>query len=191
MCWIQGANTRIPHRPQTTDGTTASRSITYTIGCAQRRGTTSVRSRAMPTLTGTAITSAITAVIAVPYMKASARNWLAAGFQLFERTFAPSVLNHDEACWLVEMAIRTRITSTSRPAASVRTWKPRSPSGRRCDRALADPAGTARSASGTVLTTSIRSDLPVLQCSRLHTDVAELRLGHLVDAGGQRRRTQN
>ena len=66
MCWIQGANTRIPHRPQTTDGTTASRSITYTIGRDQRYGTTSVSSRAMPTLTGTAMMSAITAVTAVP-----------------------------------------------------------------------------------------------------------------------------
>ena len=66
MCWIHGANTRIPHRPHTTEGTTASRSITYTIGRAHRCGTTSVSSRAMPTLTGTAITIAITAVMAVP-----------------------------------------------------------------------------------------------------------------------------
>ncbi len=70
----QGANTRMPHRPQTTEGTTASRSITYTIGRAQRGGTTSVSSRAMPTLTGTAMTSAITAVTAVPYTKAIAPN---------------------------------------------------------------------------------------------------------------------
>ncbi len=66
MCWIQGANTRIPHRPQTTDGTTASRSITVTIGRAHRYGTTSVSSSATPTLTGTAITSAISAVMMVP-----------------------------------------------------------------------------------------------------------------------------
>src|SRR5580692_5436206 len=152
MCWIQGANTRIPHRPQTTDGTTASRSITYTIGRDHRYGTTSVSSRAMPTLTGTAITSAMIPVMAVPYMKASAPKWLVAGSQLFEKIFRPSVLNHDEACWLVETAIRTRITSTSRPAASVRTWKPRSPSGRRWDRAPADPVGTAGSACATELT---------------------------------------
>ena len=57
MCWIQGAKTRTPHRPQTTDGTTASRSTTYTIGRDHRYGTTSVSSRAMPTLTGTAMTS--------------------------------------------------------------------------------------------------------------------------------------
>ena len=56
----------MPHRPQTTDGTTASRSTTYTIGRARRYGTTSVSSRAMPMLTGTAITSAITPVTAVP-----------------------------------------------------------------------------------------------------------------------------
>ena len=66
MCWIQGAKTRIPHRPQTTDGTTASRSTTYTIGRDHRYGTTSVSSRATPTLTGTAMMSAITAVTAVP-----------------------------------------------------------------------------------------------------------------------------
>src|SRR5216683_609164 len=191
MCWIQGANTRIPHRPQTTDGTTARRSITYTIGRDHRYGTTSVRSRAMPTLTGTAITSAITPVMAVPYMKASAPNWLAAGFQLFEKIFRPSALNHDEACWLVETAIRTRITSTSRPAASARTWKPRSPSGRRSDRAPADPAGPAGSARATVLTATSRSDPPASQWSHLHADLAELRLGHLVDVGGQRRVAQS
>src|SRR6478752_7149942 len=62
----QGANTRIPHRPQTTDGTTASRSTTYTIGRAQRRGTTSVSSRAMATLIGTDRMIAIAAVMIVP-----------------------------------------------------------------------------------------------------------------------------
>src|SRR6266852_4393995 len=191
MCWIHGANTRIPHRPQTTDGTTARRSITYTIGCAQRRGTTSVRSRAIPTLTGTAITIAIAAVMAVPYMKASAPKCMDAGSQLVEKIpLTPSLENHDEACWVVETAIRTRITSTSRPAASARTWKPRSPSGRRSDRARADPAGPAGSARVTVLTTSSRSDLPVPPCSRLRADLAELRLGHLIDVGGQRRVAQ-
>src|ERR1017187_3831117 len=165
MVWIQGANTRIPHRPQTTDGTTASRSITYTIGRDHRYGTTSVRSRAIATLTGTAITSAITPVMTVPYMKASAPNWLAVGFQVLEKIFRPSVLNHDEACWLVVMAIRTRITSTSRPDASARTWKPRSPSGRRSDKARVDPAGTAGSTWVTALTMSSPSELLALQCS--------------------------
>ena len=66
----------MPHRPQTTDGTTASRSMTYTIGCDQRRGTTSVSSRATPTLTGTAMMIAITEVMTVPYRKAIAPNWL-------------------------------------------------------------------------------------------------------------------
>ncbi len=42
----------MPHRPQTTEGTTASRSMMYTMGLAQRRGTTSVSSRATPMLTG-------------------------------------------------------------------------------------------------------------------------------------------
>src|SRR5215510_11941890 len=99
MSAIQGANTRIPHRPQTTDGTTARRSTTYTIGRASRYGTTSVRSRATPTLTGTDIMTAITAVTAVPYMKDSAPNSLAAGFQVFEKIpFRPSVVNHDTDC---------------------------------------------------------------------------------------------
>src|ERR1039457_2873581 len=121
-------------------------------------------------------------------MKASAPNWLVVGFQVVEKIFRPSVLNHDEACWLVETAIRTRITSTSRPAASARTWKPRSPSGRRSDRARADPAGSARV---TALTTASRPDLRASQCSHLHADLAELRLGLLVDVGRQRRVAQS
>src|ERR1700761_268402 len=140
----------MPHRPQTTDGTTASRSITYTIGRDQRRGTTSVSSKAMPRLSGTAMTIAMSAVIAVPYTKSSAPNLLADVFHPVEKIpDSPSLLNQDEACWLVEYAIRTRIARTSRPAASARIWKRRSPSGRRSDRAL---AGTACSADVTVLT---------------------------------------
>ena len=68
-------------------------------------------------------------------MKGSAPNWLAVGFQVLEKILMPSVENHEEACWLVETAIRTRITSTSRPAASARAWKLMSPSGRRSDKA--------------------------------------------------------
>src|SRR5208282_2357966 len=102
-------------------------------------------------------------------MKASAPNWLAAGFQLFVKILKPSALNHDEACWLVETAIRTRITSTSKPHASARIWKLRSPSGRRSDRARAAPAGVAGSARVAVLTTVSRSDLASQsQCSHLH-----------------------
>src|SRR5580704_1130575 len=123
-------------------------------------------------------------------MKASAPNWLAAGFQLLVKIFRPSVLNHDEACWLVEIAIRTRITSTSRPDASVRIWKPRSPSGRRCDSGWADPAGTAGSTCVTVLTTSSRSDLRASQRSLLHADLAQLCLGHRVDVSGNLRVAQ-
>ena len=77
-------------------------------------------------------------------MKASAPNWLAAGSQLLVKIFRPSVLNHEEACWLVVTAIRTRITSTSRPEASERIWKARSPSGRRSERGPVDPAGRGR-----------------------------------------------
>jgi hypothetical protein len=73
-------------------------------------------------------------------MNARAPNWLFAGFQVLEKIFRPSAENHDEACWLVEIAIRTRITSTSRPATSAMTPKTRSPSGRFSVNA---PAGTA------------------------------------------------
>ena len=50
---------------------------------------------------------------------------------MVEKIFRPWVLNHDEACWLVETAIRTRITRTSRPAPSASHWKLRSPRPRR------------------------------------------------------------
>src|SRR6266487_5546294 len=65
----------------------------------------------------------------------------------------PSVVNHDVDCWVVETAIRTRITSTSRPAARARIWKARSPSARCCVSGRADPAGAAGSARVTVFTT--------------------------------------
>ena len=90
-------------------------------------------------------------------MKGSAPNWLAVGFQVFEKILKPSAENHDVACWLVETAIRTRITSTSRPAASVMTWKLRSPSGLRSDKVGVDPAGVAGSTFVTVLTEASRS----------------------------------
>src|SRR5271165_5864991 len=132
-------------------------------------------------------------------MKASAPNWLAAGFQLLVKIFQPSAVNHDEACWLVETAIRTRITSTSRPHASARIWKLRSPSGRRSAKARADPAGVVGSACVTTLTTVSRSGLASRsQCSQLlaylvvtlRGDLAELRLGHRVEVGRQRRIAQ-
>src|ERR1700751_3276173 len=93
-------------------------------------------------------------------MKASAPNWLLAGSQLFVKIFRPSAENHDEACWLVETAIRTRITSTSRPEASARIWKMRSPRGGRAVSGRADPAGPAGSALTAVLTMWSQSELP-------------------------------
>src|SRR6266581_9143653 len=126
-------------------------------------------------------------------MKASAPNWLAAGSQLVEKIFRPSVLNHDVACWLVEMAIRTRITSTSRPAASARPWKPRSPSGRCLIRVPVDPAGLVGPAGSTCVTALTTTSWPGLRASQrspLAADLAQLRLGLLVDVGGQRRVTQ-
>src|ERR1700684_2267465 len=88
---------------------------------------------------------------------------LGVGFELLVKIFRPSEENHDAACWLVVTAIRTRITSTSRPAARATIWKLRSPSGRRSLRGSADPAGLAGPAGSTwviVLTTERRSDMP-------------------------------
>src|SRR5271155_5579883 len=93
-------------------------------------------------------------------MKASTPNWLAPGFQLLVKILRPSLENHDEACWVVVNAIRTRITSTSRPHERARIWKVRSPSGRRWDRPGVDPAGLAGSTRVTVLTTASPSDMP-------------------------------
>src|SRR5450755_1291129 len=103
-------------------------------------------------------------------MKASAPNWLVAGFQVLEKIFRPSVLNHDEACLLVEKAIRTRMTSTSRPDASAMTWKVRSPSGRRSDKGRVDPAGTAGSTFVVLLTVTSQSDRDASRCSRRARD---------------------
>src|SRR5215475_13647218 len=123
-------------------------------------------------------------------MKASAPNWLDAGFQVFPKIPHPSALNHGMACWVVETAIRARITSTSRPDASAMTWKARSPNGRRSDRGRAGPAVPAGPACCvTVLTTTSRSDPRAPRYSlraRLRTNLAELRLCLLVQAGGQR-----
>src|ERR1700746_1553076 len=114
-------------------------------------------------------------------MKPSAPKWLVTGSQLFVKIFQPSLEKHGEACRLDEPEIRTRIPSTSWPEPSARIWKPRSPSGRRCDRG-ADPAIPAGSAFTAVLTMSNRSDLGA--------DLAQLRLGLLLDVGGQRRVVQ-
>src|SRR5690242_1103317 len=92
-------------------------------------------------------------------IKLNAPKLLVAGFQSTVKIFQPSVLNHDEACWLVEIAIRARITSTSTPAAAARIWKIRSPSGRRWASGLADPAGAAGSACAAVLMTTTPSEL--------------------------------
>src|SRR5215471_6127817 len=95
------------------------------------------------------------------------------------------------------MAIRSRITSTSRPDASVMIAKPRSPSGRRCSRGRADPAGMAGSAFVTVLTTPGPRVLPASQCSWRsypvrsgRSDLVELGLGLCVQASWQRRVAQ-
>src|SRR5690242_16514171 len=153
-----GTNTMMPHRPHTTDGTTASRSTTYTIGCAQRRGTTSVSSSAMDTLTGTEMMIAISEAMTVPYRKAIAPNWLVAGFQTVEKMpLQPAVLNQDVDCCAVETTIRIRMMRTSRPETRARSAKARSPSGRACESGRADPAGVAGPALVTALMVTRRS----------------------------------
>src|SRR6516165_10413623 len=119
-------------------------------------------------------------------MKASAPKSLVVGFQLLVKIFQPSAVNHEEACWVVEKAIRTRITSTSRPHASARIWKLRSPSGRRCDKGWAGPATSAGPAFVTVLTTTNPSDLRAFRRPSLRRYLAELRLGLRVEARRQR-----
>ena len=72
----------------------------------------------------------------------------------------PAVVNHVVDCWVMLMAISTRMISTSSPAARQRTWNERSPNGRRRESGEADPAGMAGSAFASTLTTA---DLPLRQ----------------------------
>ena len=61
-----GANTSRPHMPYTIEGMAASSSIAVPSGRRSQAGAISVRKSAMPKLTGTAISSAITEVTSVP-----------------------------------------------------------------------------------------------------------------------------
>ena len=54
------------HRPNTTDGTAASRSITVTTAPRSRRGASSVRNSAIPIETGTAMRRAMSETTTVP-----------------------------------------------------------------------------------------------------------------------------
>ncbi len=65
---ILGASTRMPHRPKTTDGMPASRSMTAITTARRRVGATSVTNNAIPTEIGNAITTAIRETTAVPKM---------------------------------------------------------------------------------------------------------------------------
>src|SRR5579859_5818173 len=175
----QGTSTMKPHRPQTTEGTTESRSITYTMGCAQRRGTTSVSRSDTPMLTGYAMMIAISDETTVPYTNDIAPNLLWAGSQSIEKTpDQPSALNHWVDSLDMVTAIRTRITSTSSPDASASIWKARSPSGLRGDSPEADPAGVAGSACTVALMRTGPSGLPVSwRSSFLAGDLAQLGRG--------------
>ena len=106
----------------------------------------------MDTLTGTAMMTAITEVITVPYRYAIAPYWLVDWFQTVEKMpLQPAVLNQEADCCAVETAIRTRMTRTSSPAMRASSAKPRSPRCRPAESGRADPAGMAGSAFVTVL----------------------------------------
>ena len=80
----------------------------------------------------------------MPYTNAIAPNLPCAGSQSMEKMpDQPSVVNQEVDCCDIVTAIRTRITSTSRPDASAMTWKARSPSGLRGESPEAGPAGVA------------------------------------------------
>src|SRR5215469_6256795 len=88
-------------------------------------------------------------------MNGRAPNALCAGSQLVEKTpDQPTVVNHVTDCWVMLMAIRARMISTSSPHARQRTWNERSPNGRRFVSGEADSAGTAESAFAAMLTTA-------------------------------------
>ena len=112
-------------------------------------------------LSGNAMMTPISDVMTVPYTNAIAPNLPCAGSQSTEKMPAqPSEVNQEVDCWAMVTAIRTRITSTSRPDASARSWKARSPSGLRGDSPEADPAGMAGSACTVAL---MRTGLSVIE----------------------------
>src|SRR5919198_3596662 len=126
-----GATTSTPQRPNTTEGTEASRSMMVVAGARSRRGASSVRNKAMPIEVGTAISSAISEDTAVPYMKASAPNTAlpVPGFGSQVRLVMkprPSSRRTGQDSLVVVIRIRARIASTSRPVASVHQRKRRS-----------------------------------------------------------------
>ncbi|MNT82833.1 hypothetical protein D3C72_2226190 [compost metagenome] len=61
-----GPNTIRPHMPYTMEGTAASNSMAVPSGRLSQTGESSVRNRAMPKLTGTAISKAMADVAKVP-----------------------------------------------------------------------------------------------------------------------------
>src|ERR1051326_8074297 len=117
-------STSTPHRPNTTDGTTASRSIRYTIGFLSRGGATWVMNSATPRLTGTASASAIAAVYSVPHTNGSAPKMSSAGDHRVEVKNA--LPNAGHARRVMTTAIMPRIRSTSPAAAIARPRKARS-----------------------------------------------------------------
>src|ERR1700722_1974871 len=100
-------------------------------------------------------------------MKAIAPNLLFAGSQSVEKTpDQPSVVNHEADWFVMVTAMSTRITSTSSPDASARTWKARSPSGRRIDSRAAGPAGAAGPACAfTLMTPAVPYDVILASCA--------------------------
>ena len=79
-------------------GIAASSSIATPIGRFSQRGASSVITRAIPKLTGTPTTSAISDVITVPYSGARAPNCPVTGFHsLLARNLSPKVFSAGQA----------------------------------------------------------------------------------------------
>ena len=124
------------HRPKTTDGTAASRSMTVTTMPRTRRGASSVRNSAMPIETGTAKSRRAARPPAVPKMNASAPNCGVCGpvgpsgslgtqVELVKKLEPAPGTRARPACTVVNR-ISARIASTSRPATRLSSQKARS-----------------------------------------------------------------
>ncbi len=96
-------------------GIAASNSIAVPKGFLNQIGAVSVKNRAIPKLTGTAIISAIAEVINVPIMGTSAPNLsLTGSHSSMKRNFSPKVLIDGHAPMTKEKRIPTNNTSTKK-----------------------------------------------------------------------------
>src|SRR5450432_1289094 len=110
-------------------GMAASSSMATPMGRLSQRGASSVITSAMPKLTGTPTSNAITDVTTVPYRGASAPNWLVTGFHsLLPRNLKPKVRSAGQAPVTSTNSIPITDASTSAAKSWVSPRKARSPS---------------------------------------------------------------